>query len=74
LVDQRIKEGPPLVSANFVIPYPPVSIMVPGRVIGADTVDFMRKLDVKEIQTTTARRCCAGCARLRSSDKRKVHG
>ena len=49
-VDRRIKDGPPLVSANFVIPYPPgFPIMVPGQVIEADTIDFMRKLDVKEI-------------------------
>jgi arginine decarboxylase len=49
-IDRRIKEGPPLVSANFVIPYPPgFPIMVPGQVIEQDTIDFMRKLDVKEI-------------------------
>jgi arginine decarboxylase len=49
-VDRRTREGPPLVSANFVIPYPPgFPIMVPGQVIDASTVDFMRKLDVKEI-------------------------
>jgi arginine decarboxylase len=49
-IDQRLKNGPPLVSANFVIPYPPgFPIMVPGQVIRADTIEFMRKLDVKEI-------------------------
>jgi len=49
-IDKRIKEGPELVSANFVIPYPPgFPIMVPGQVITAGTVEFMRKLDVKEI-------------------------
>jgi len=49
-VDRRIKDGPLLVSANFVIPYPPgFPIMVPGQVIEADTIEFMRKLDVKEI-------------------------
>ena len=49
-IDKRLKEGPELVSANFVIPYPPgFPIMVPGQVITADTIDFMRKLDVKEI-------------------------
>ena len=32
------------------IPYPPgFPIMVPGQVIEADTIEFMRKLDVKEI-------------------------
>ena len=49
-VDKRLKSGPPMVAANFVIPYPPgFPIMVPGQVIAADTIEFMRKLDVKEI-------------------------
>jgi arginine decarboxylase len=49
-IDRRLKDGPPLVSANFVIPYPPgFPIMVPGQVITAETIEFMRKLDVKEI-------------------------
>jgi arginine decarboxylase len=49
-IDRRLKSGPELVSANFVIPYPPgFPIMVPGQVITQETIDFMRKLDVKEI-------------------------
>ena len=49
-IDQRLKTGPAMVSAHFVIPYPPgFPIMVPGQVIEADTIEFMRKLDVKEI-------------------------
>ncbi|HKV79686.1 MAG TPA: hypothetical protein VJP02_16170 [Candidatus Sulfotelmatobacter sp.] len=49
-IDKRLKEGPELVSANFVIPYPPgFPIMVPGQVVNAETIEFMRKLDVKEI-------------------------
>jgi arginine decarboxylase len=49
-IDRRLREGPDLVSANFVIPYPPgFPIMVPGQVITQETIDFMRKLDVKEI-------------------------
>jgi arginine decarboxylase len=49
-IDKRLKSGPDLVSANFVIPYPPgFPIMVPGQVITRETIDFMRKLDVKEI-------------------------
>jgi arginine decarboxylase len=45
-----LEQGPDLVSANFVIPYPPgFPIMVPGQVITRETIDFMRKLDVKEI-------------------------
>ncbi len=49
-IDKRLESGPPLVSAHFVIPYPPgFPIMVPGQVLAADTIEFMRKLDVKEI-------------------------
>jgi len=49
-IDRRLKNGPELVSANFVIPYPPgFPIMVPGQVITQESIDFMRKLDVKEI-------------------------
>ena len=49
-LNKRLKEGPELVSANFVIPYPPgFPIMVPGQILTQDTIDFMRKLDVKEI-------------------------
>ena len=48
--DRRLKDGPEMVSANFVIPYPPgFPIMVPGQVLTQETIDFMRKLDVKEI-------------------------
>lgn len=54
-VDKRLKDGPELVSANFVIPYPPgFPIMVPGQVINAETIEFMRKIDVKEIHGYTA--------------------
>jgi arginine decarboxylase len=49
-IDDRLKKGPALVSANFVIPYPPgFPIMVPGQIITEDIITFMRKLDVKEI-------------------------
>ncbi|HSC99542.1 MAG TPA: decarboxylase, partial [Casimicrobiaceae bacterium] len=49
-IDDRLKSGPELVSSKFVIPYPPgFPIMVPGQVITAETIAFMRKLDVKEI-------------------------
>jgi arginine decarboxylase len=49
-IDERLANGPELVSANFVIPYPPgFPIMVPGQVITPQTIAFMRKLDVKEI-------------------------
>ena len=67
-IDRRLKEGPDLVSANFVIPYPPgFPIMVPGQVITQETIDFMRKLDVKEIhgydaseRSEAGARRCAG--------------
>ena len=56
-IDERLKNGPEMVSANFVIPYPPgFPIMVPGQVIAADTIGFMRKLDVKEIHGYNATR------------------
>lgn len=48
--DRRIDKGPALISANFVIPYPPgFPILVPGQVVTHETISFMRKLDVKEI-------------------------
>ena len=54
-VDKRLKDGPELVSANFVIPYPPgFPIMVPGQVIDVETIGFMRKLDVNEIHGYSA--------------------
>jgi arginine decarboxylase len=54
-LDRRLRDGPELVSANFVIPYPPgFPIMVPGQVIDAATIGFMRKLDVKEIHGFSA--------------------
>jgi arginine decarboxylase len=49
-INKRLEKGPDLVSANFVIPYPPgFPIMVPGQVLTKETIEFMRKLDVKEI-------------------------
>jgi arginine decarboxylase len=49
-IDERLRKGPDLVSANFVIPYPPgFPIMVPGQVISRGIINFMRELDVKEI-------------------------
>ena len=55
--DRRLKDGPPMVSAKLVIPYPPgFPILVPGQVICEDTISFMRKLDVKEIHGYDAAR------------------
>src|SRR4051794_6656557 len=48
-IDDLVRHGR-AVSSNFVIPYPPgFPIMVPGQVISPETIEFMRKLDVKEI-------------------------
>ena len=45
-----IKAGRELVSALFVIPYPPgFPILVPGQVVSAEILQFMAALDVKEI-------------------------
>ncbi len=56
-LDERLANGPELVAADFVIPYPPgFPIMVPGQVITLETIDFMRKLDVKEIHGYSAAR------------------
>jgi arginine decarboxylase len=49
-IDERLSKGPELVSAKFVIPYPPgFPIAVPGQVVTKEIITFMRKLDVKEI-------------------------
>ncbi|GGH11213.1 decarboxylase [Alsobacter metallidurans] len=56
-IDKRLENGPDLISANFVIPYPPgFPIMVPGQVLTKDAITFMRKLDVKEIHGYEAAR------------------
>jgi arginine decarboxylase len=56
-MDRRLAQGPEVVAADFVIPYPPgFPIMVPGQVITSDTITFMRKLDVKEIHGYHAER------------------
>lgn len=49
-LDRRLDEGPPLVGANFVIPYPPgFPLIVPGQIVNRDIIDFLRALDVTEI-------------------------
>jgi arginine decarboxylase len=56
-INRRLKDGAEMVSANFVIPYPPgFPILVPGQVVTVETVDFMRKLDVREIHGYDAAR------------------
>lgn len=55
--ERRLREGQPMVSAKLVIPYPPgFPILVPGQVICADTISFMRKLDVQEVHGYDASR------------------
>ena len=46
----RLVNGEELVSASFIIPYPPgFPILVPGQVISREILSFMRALDVSEI-------------------------
>lgn len=55
--DRRLQEGPPMVSAKLVIPYPPgFPILVPGQVVSKEIISFMRKLDVKEVHGYEASR------------------
>jgi arginine decarboxylase len=47
---QKLENGEELVSASFIIPYPPgFPILVPGQVISREILTFMRALDVSEI-------------------------
>ncbi|MEH6830433.1 MAG: hypothetical protein V7661_06270, partial [Sulfitobacter sp.] len=42
--------GETIVSASFIIPYPPgFPILVPGQVVSQEILAFMRALDVSEI-------------------------
>ncbi len=46
----RMAGGEVLVSASFVIPYPPgFPVLVPGQVINHEIIDFLLAIDVKEI-------------------------
>jgi arginine decarboxylase len=45
-----MKGGRELVSASFVIPYPPgFPVLVPGQVINEEIINFLLAIDVKEI-------------------------
>jgi arginine/lysine/ornithine decarboxylase len=49
-LDKAMESGREVVSATFIIPYPPgFPILVPGQIISAAIIGFLRKLDVKEI-------------------------
>ena len=47
---EALEQGQEVVSASFIIPYPPgFPILVPGQVISSEILAFMRALDVNEI-------------------------
>jgi arginine decarboxylase len=47
---RALESGREVVSASFIIPYPPgFPILVPGQVISEESLAFMRALDVSEI-------------------------
>ncbi len=49
-IDSELAAGREIVSASFIIPYPPgFPILVPGQVVSRGILDFMRALDVSEI-------------------------
>ena len=49
-IKQAMEEGREVVSASFIIPYPPgFPILVPGQVVSREILEFMRALDVSEI-------------------------
>ncbi len=49
-VKQAMESGQEVVSASFIIPYPPgFPILVPGQVVSKEILEFMRALDVNEI-------------------------
>jgi arginine decarboxylase len=48
--ETALESGRPLVSTRFVVPYPPgFPILVPGQLVSPQILEFMRKLDVKEV-------------------------
>ncbi len=49
-VKEAMESGQDVVSASFIIPYPPgFPILVPGQVVSEEILSFMRALDVNEI-------------------------
>jgi arginine/lysine/ornithine decarboxylase len=49
-IQAAMKQGREVVSASFIIPYPPgFPILVPGQVASREIIEFLTKLDVKEI-------------------------
>lgn len=53
--EEAMRTGRQIVSASFVIPYPPgFPILVPGQVMTSEILEFMKELDVKEIHSYNA--------------------
>lgn len=53
--EKLMKKGREIVSASFVIPYPPgFPILVPGQVMTKEILEFMQALDVTEIHSYNA--------------------
>jgi len=49
-VQKALAAGRDVVAAGFVTPYPPgFPVLVPGQVLSQEILDYLRKLDVKEI-------------------------
>ena len=49
-MQDALDAGEEVVSASFIIPYPPgFPILVPGQVVSKEILAFMRALDVNEI-------------------------
>jgi arginine decarboxylase len=49
-LQRELQEGREVVSASFVIPYPPgFPVLVPGQVVSQEIIDFLQALDVKEV-------------------------
>ena len=45
-----LEAGRSLVSTRFVVPYPPgFPILVPGQLLSPQILEFLRKLDIKEV-------------------------
>ena len=53
--EKALRKKRDIVSASFVIPYPPgFPVLVPGQVMTKDILGFMKELDVKEIHSYNA--------------------
>jgi arginine decarboxylase len=49
-IDEQMKSGRELVASSFLTPYPPgFPILVPGQVVSAEILAYLRALDTKEI-------------------------